>query len=266
MAEPARKTQPNTVRNVRSTMPGVPETKNISPHQSTDRIFNEGYAKQGIQPTGLGLEDNKPAANQTTAVRNPQVAYRQPSVVRQPASQTVRVKRKKKKPSKVKTNLARTRAFAVNIGIWSWATFSWLFFQLPMAILSLLFLGAAAALDMITIVEEDDGLLVSIGKRFVGAFADIAEATLELIGVNATLLHPANFFGLTYLIIICFGIFMLLTIFIIYKLSLLKPLSGQGAGIKKGGFILALIGYSIPILNLFPWFIPWTFAVLYKPK
>lgn len=54
--------------------------------------------------------------------------------------------------------------------------------------------------------------------------------------------------------------------YLLYKFSFLNPLGGRGGGMKMGFFLLAAIGYSTPLLNLFPWFIAWATAVWVKPK
>jgi hypothetical protein len=173
--------------------------------------------------------------------------------------------------------LAYRKAFRLNMFIWSWGTFSWKFFQLPFALLSLAFLMAAVLVDEITKLvkpENDDGWIVSALKTTVGAVGDFASwvvggvgKVLEgVFGFDPTLVDFAGFFVALWLLVMVFGIFVLFIIYLIYTISFLRPLSGDGAGAKYGTLLIALIGYSIPVLNLFPWFILWTLAVLRHPK
>jgi hypothetical protein len=58
----------------------------------------------------------------------------------------------------------------------------------------------------------------------------------------------------------------LLAIGIIYTMTGQKAFSGEGAGGKNVMFILALLGYTIPILNILPLFFFWTLMVLKNPR
>lgn len=139
-----------------------------------------------------------------------------------------------------------------------------------MALLNIVMLGAAVAVDTLkqTLVREveDGSIWYYIGNAAIGVFDTLAEAVSYLIGFDITAINPTNFFLITYVVILGFAIFKLLAIYLIYKLALLRPLSGQGGGLKMGAVLLAVVGYFIPILNLFPWFIPWTVAVWMRPK
>jgi hypothetical protein len=130
--------------------------------------------------------------------------------------------------------LSRARVSSVNSMLLAWVPVTWLVFQLPFAIVSLIFLGAALVVDS--------------------------------VGIDLITLPPLSIFIITYAVVFIYGLFVLLAIYLIYKGAMLNPLSGRGAGIKKGCLLLAFIGYSIPIANLFPWFIPWIIAVWVYPK
>lgn len=45
----------------------------------------------------------------------------------------------------------------------------------------------------------------------------------------------------------------------------MNPLE-EGANMKMGAFLLAVIGYFLPILNLFPWALVWALVVLRYPN
>lgn len=175
------------------------------------------------------------------------------------------------------SSVARAKATTVNTSIWAWGVPAWLFFQLPLALLSLAFLMAAALVDEITKLvdpKKDDGWIVSSLKTAVGAVGDFASwvvggvgTVLEgVFGFDPTVVDFDGFFVALWLIVMMFGLFILMAIYLIYKLALLEPLSGNGSGAKHGAFLIAFIGYSLPVLNLVPWFIFWTIAVWRYPK
>ena len=112
------------------------------------------------------------------------------------------------------------------------------------------------------------------GQYIVQAIEAIFSTVLEALngilkyalGFDLNDLNPANFFMITHVLVMFIGWGTLLAIGIIYTMSAQKAFSGKGASGKNGMFLLALIGYSIPILNLFPWFFLWTLMVLKNPR
>jgi hypothetical protein len=70
----------------------------------------------------------------------------------------------------------------------------------------------------------------------------------------------------TYLILFAIALIIIFTMYTAYKLMGLEPLGGKGSGLKYGAFLLTIIGYSLPLLNMFPWFMVWAGAVWLKPK
>lgn len=238
---------------------------------STDEQFNAQYSQAGLQPTTESSSQERiPYQEPQLPTRSPQVEY-----ISNPNTATFHRKNKRgrrKKTSVVTTNLARARALSRNIGIWSWGGFSYIF-QLIFGILSVLFFVIAGAIDAMTgvlKVKADDGAITSGIKTTITTVSDFlydaATVVLDSVGLNIGALQPVNYFIITYMLVFAYGMILLLSIYLIYKISLLNPLSGQGGGWKIGAFLLALVGYSVPFLNLLPWFIPWTLVVLWKPK
>jgi len=88
----------------------------------------------------------------------------------------------------------------------------------------------------------------------------------KVFDFNLDTLNPANMFMLTHTLLVLVGWGILLTISIIYTMTGQKAFSGKGAGAKNALFILAFIGYAIPILNILPLFFFWTLAVLKNPR
>ncbi len=260
-----------TLRAVETTTPTVTQAGSAP---STDEQFTAQYAKAGV---GKAANDNSYKPPRQPEARDAGAVY-EPAVRSIARPNKLKIKKELKSRSLVKKTKAHIRAANTNIGIWSWGTYSWAFFQLPFALLSLAFFGLAGAVDYLTKLIET--------ARAENKLIDIAGAGVEVIGSGLSFLNylitsvtgynlgniitnltdPLNYFLVTYAILLAYGLFTLIAIYLIYTIRFLKPLSGKGGGLKMGMFLLALIGYSVPILNLFPWFFPWTFAVLWKPK
>lgn len=286
--------QQNQIRNVRtSTMPGSKRDELGSVRKTTDQTFSDSYAKKGLQPSSLteDLGEEYSAGRRYEPVEQ---LSREPipeeviedQILTEEESEGVGgasihskiIRSKRSKLSKAKNTLARAKARTVNTGIWSWGIYSWLFFQLPFAILGLVLLVVAVAVEnlvtSISVPEEDDGILVSLAKgavnTIVQGIASIAklinDTVLKTFNVDLSAFNPASFFIVPYGLVLAYGILLLLLMYLVYKLAFLNPLSGSGGGSKKGALLLAMVGYSVPGLNLFPWFLVWTLVVLRYPK
>lgn len=288
--------QQNQIRNVRtSTMPGSRRSELESARKTTDQTFSDSYAKKGLQPSSLteDLGEEYSAGRRYEPVEQlsrepiPEEVIEEPFFEEEEYEgeegektpiQSKRIKGKRSKLSKAKNTLARAKATTVNANIWSWGVYSWVFFQLPFALIGLVLLVTAVAIEgvitSISTPEEDDGILVSLAKGAVNlvakGVASVAKAIndniLGLFNVDLTAFNPASFFIVPYGLVLAYGIIVLLLMYLIYKLAFLNPLSGNGGGAKKGALLLAIIGYSVPGLNLLPWFMIWTFAVWRYPK
>jgi hypothetical protein len=280
-------------RNVRvSNMPGSRRQDRTGGYPTTDELFREEYAKAGLQPATLG--DVRVKSGETEQMPDQvimpetgeevmaqqfqaeQAAQWQRAVAWDTARRKILAK--KKALSLAKNTAAQAKATTVTIGIWSWAFPLWLFVQLPLAILGVAAILFAVVIDSIvqslSVAKPDDGFLLSAAKfvnrevlealKSIGSFTN--EYILKQFDIDLTLLDPTNIFLALYLFLFAFGLIMIFAIYLIYKLSFLNPLSGAGSGLKIGMFLLALAGYALPILNLLPWFFPWTLVVLRFPK
>ncbi len=281
---------PTVTRNVRvSTMPGSHKEVGDSGHKTTDQQFTESYAKAGLQPSSL--DDIPPGANQrqydavpqitrsaggreSTAsvpagVSNEQLQYRQAA-----GQASFLKKAMRSKVSLAKTNAAHIKAAATTASIYSWAVPLWLIFQLPLALLGLAAMMVGIAIETAirdyAVAKPDDGILTYAFKTVVGAVLEAGTAVVGyitgLFGIDLSILNPLNIFLALHLVLVGYAIILLFAIFLIYKLRFMNPLFGSGGGMKTGAFLLALVGYSVPILNLFPWFVPWTVTVFLHPK
>lgn len=216
------------------------------------------------------------AGQTTTPTLDP--APQQRGLISTGAKTERRIKNLRNKLS-VKAPVAKLRGRSVTLSIWAWAFPSWISVQLLFALMSFLMFALAAAISGFTSAlsappDKDDNAIVSAGKIalnsvFQGAAAAakfINDYVLGYFGIDLTVFDPTNLFLLTYLVVFAFGMLVLLAIYFIYKFAFLNPLSGEGGGMKTGALLLAIVGYSVPVLNLFPWFLPWTLAVWRHPK
>lgn len=263
----------NQARNVRtSTMPGAPRNQQFDsskPDIATE--FNRSYAKQGLQPSSLDDTPTREPYQPARPVSRTQVEYKSQPAVALP-QRKIKLKLKGGKLSTAKSALARGRVTTLNTWIWSAGAATYVF-QLIFGILSLVFLGLAVAIESFIATlnpTKEDGFITTFLKDTAGFLLDVitwvGSKVFEVFKIDISILNPTNIFLMTYMLVLAYGIFVLFAIYLIYKISFLNPLSGRGAGMKKGAFLLALVGYSIPILNIFPWFIFWTMAVWRYPK
>ncbi len=275
-------------------MPGSNASGYNSTRMTTDQAFNAQYAKSGLQPSWITnnrrekpVDENRPRYEGTEPLSRSTIPDEEyaPTSTTPPQSvvtTSTRIEGRKNKRkislSLPKNTLAQVKAKSVTARIWSWGIYSWLFFQLPFAILGLVIMVLTIAIEdtltNLSVPKDSDGLIVGLVKGALNVVTDAAvsaakfvnDKVLGLFDVNPTSFNPASVFLVPYGIVLAYGIFLLLLIYLIYKLSFLEPLSGNGGGAKTGAFLLALIGYSIPGLNLFPWFIFWTMVVMRYPK
>lgn len=242
-------------------------------NQPTHEQFNASYAKRGINvPKNEKSSDN--------SIRNVSVTSQQ---IKSP-TRSNNYQTKNKFDSKSSTiekysllshNLkaAKSRVKKVNIFIRSFGFYTWLFPQIILALLNLTALSIAFAIETAAEankVKAGDAVLNKIFKTVGNAVIDVGkivtDTALSVAGINLSSLDPINIYFITTIILFVFGLSTLLGMYFVYKINNLSPLGGSGGGSKMGTFIIALVGYTIPILNLFPWFYLWTIAVQRHPK
>lgn len=263
-------------RNVRtSTMPNDKVSEAVVSRPPTDKIFRDSYAKKGLQPSSL--DDEKPAPppyqQPQPVTRREQVEYA-PAPVERTMSQVVRRKRRLnlKKPSAARLAEARLEIIPMNIAIGAAGGGTFALFQLPVAVASSVFFVMALAIDSFfkaNVTEESGSFITTVENLALGTVKTLAEAFDKvsefLFDFKASEL-PGYAFGATYMLLLAYGMILLASIYLAYTATSFKPLSGWRAGFKKGAFMIAVVGYSIPVVNLFPWFIVWIFAVGRYPK
>ena len=133
---------------------------------------------------------------------------------------------------KIKDVVKGTRTF---VWILSWALPLWFGLQLPIAILTIVTYGAA-----------------DTAASFLPNWL-VEWAANDLL----ILLQYSVFF---------IGIGTLIAMGVIYSISGVKCFFGEGAHIKGPLFCLAVVGYILPFVNIFPWFLLWAIAVWRYPK
>lgn len=248
--------------------------------QTIDQQFNESYSNSGLQPS---------YRNQTK-VRNINISQTEKNDANypddnfyypNPYNESVirpninRVTSKNEiNVSNIKSGdvVARLKARGVNTFIRSFFSTAWLFFQIPFAILSIVFLGltvAIAYLNSLLGTEYDpNNVMDKLDKIKGDAFDSVVNKVLDFaFGIDLSWFDVNNLFFITWTMVFIFGIVNILSIFLIYKITGLNPIIGErGGAFKSGMVILAFIGYLIPILNIVPWFYFWTMAVQKYPK
>jgi vacuolar-type H+-ATPase subunit I/STV1 len=99
------------------------------------------------------------------------------------------------------------------------------------------------------------------------SFATITKAVstyiLNTYGIN---FDPELLFIIPFALTFLLGLFQLISCWFTYVAMGLKPLSGKGGWLKALTFLFVMIGYGLPVLNLFPLVYLWTITVWAYPK
>lgn len=229
---------------------------------SNDEIFNADYQKRGLQPTTAKNKQKRTPPANDDEYRDDEggddYAEREHQALGRATAERQRAKYKATAARKV---FARTRASTINMAAFVWAGPLWLTVQVPAAILSLIAFSIAGTINA----------FLSSSNILVSASAWIAEKSLAgvgmLFGLDINLIKMADgLFLITYTFVLALGFLVLMSLHLHYTLSNLRPLSGEHGGLKMGMFMLAIIGYGLPLLNLFPWVLFWMAAVWKYPK
>lgn len=224
------------------------QPEEVSDYATISESFIAEHNRRGTQATTL--DDKEKKAQRAFAANDPIYVTDTPRPVAV----------KKKKVSTPEKLLARTKASANNISIMMWGTTLWLSVQLPLALISLMMLGLTSAVQ----AAADAGGITSA----LFWLANTASSTLgALFGFDSSIMGMSeNFFLATYLIVFALGMCMVFAAYLQYTLSLLHPLSGEMGGLKMGVFIFVIFGYSVPLLNIFPWILLWMAVVWKYPR
>jgi hypothetical protein len=235
------------------------------------------YGDQSFQQTASNDTSYHVKKEDKNKTRNVQVETAPPKRERvRPANLKLKLRRKNRLAQKLE---ARMKVMGINKAVFSIGGTLWLTVQLPFAILNSVLLGISLAvysfIEYSPTVGEEDGLAMTGAKTLLGwgfgglrYLTDIAQAASNtLLGFNIfSFVAPLTYFFVTWFVLFFFTIGLIFTMYIAYKLRGLEPLAGKGIVLKYGAFLLTFIGHSLPIVNMFPWFMVWAGAVWLKPK
>lgn len=285
MAEPQRTdpSQPNRLPpgKVRRTREAdfsyLPPAANDTSYQSTDERFTQtAYQDNLIQPIGIGSQDtaNKELPTDEVVVETvgeySSYTPEQVPLTEGIPSRRNRLRRLHLPQSSTLTTkaTAKVRASSINTAGFAWMVPLWLFWQVPIATLSIITLGITGYVGSLStyVPNDDDGWVANAISWTTAKISSAALKVIEtVIGINLAEIALPVYFILA-LLVLGIGVFSLLFIFFQYTLGFLKPLSGQAAGLKIGLFLLAIMGYATPWANLLPWVFLWMAAVWYYPR
>ena len=162
---------------------------------------------------------------------------------------------------------AKLKVSTINMWVGSWATFWYLSFQLPFALVSIAGLGMGAIVyqTVASVIGETATNLVLKTLYATGAStAELIKSASELaFGFS---FDPIILFIAPFALIFMLGVFQLVLVWTIYNLAGIKSLSGERSGVKNTMFLIAGIGMVIPVLNLFPLIFLWMMVVWKYPK
>jgi len=232
--------------------------------KSNDEIFNETYAKAGIQ-TPLNRADR----TQKASVTYGQAAQaKTKSLVRNSSAYGIKQLKKQTKVTKL-IGLQRLKVTTANTWIGGWAVFWYLSFQLPLAVISAAGLGILYAVYAIvdTFVGETvvgTAVFFIFGEdSFAAIGSKVVSVALKVFGIE---FDPILLFMVPFTLVFLLGLVQLILSWFIYTTLGIKSLSGKAAGIKGIMFMIAGIGYAIPVLNMFPLIFLWMVVVWIHPK
>lgn len=255
--------------------------------QTSDERFREQRAGQTIDGAHRVLVTNRggTTAPAATPEAEPQtesaIAYSGPhraSVRNRVARARKTYNRLNKRPAlsvkRIKSVAKQGKAVGTFASICAWG-FSVYVLQFKAALILLIAIGLGGILsEVLSYFTSDDdagffesafyGVVSFVGDSLVSILSNL----LRVFGI--VIPDPADtiegLLGIFLFLPFIIGVGTLLAMSIQYSVTLHNAFGGQKAGLKLMCFVLALIGYFIPILNLLPWFFPWAWVVMRHPK
>lgn len=232
------------------------ENDDLGVNPSSDKIFNQNYQNQGLQPQNLNQNGDKktlPDAtkdksyyqSRNTAQRRrgrrntKKIGRTNTSKGRNNALKTTKIGRNLKTKS-IKI-FRKLKSSGTTVTILIWYLKLWLWVQLPAALLLILGIGL--------IEITDESWLAGIGLDIIGA-GSLAEALIFL----------------SWLIIIALWFISFSLMSFQYTITLNNCFSGKKGSLKKGLVLLSALLQATPVINLFPWFLPWIIVVTLYPE
>ncbi len=247
----------------------------LSHNPSTDELFNKTYKSSGLQATTSSnirnpKKINSEAGNDaTTNTYKAKSSYGQTYNDFDSYDDDYGPKAKDKKvkiPGGRTSPILRLKANIEASRIIFWVGQKYIMLQLPFAILSIIGLGASLYLSgdfSNSGNSTSTGLVDSAVSAVVGATDIVVRGVANFFGAGYL---TFALFAIPHMFVLSLGIFVLMTVYIQFTMKSIKPLSGDHASAKIGTFLLAILGFAIPILNLFPIILFWIFTVRKYPK
>ena len=156
--------------------------------------------------------------------------------------------------------LRRTRATTVSISIVAWGMTLW-FVQVSFALISNIYMGVIGAGD--TLVNSNAVTRIAgwvVNQAVEGGTWLITGTSISLGDMSA------GIFIWLWMVSFALGMVTLFGASLQFMLSLINSLSGDNTSMKYIAFIVVIFGYSVPLLNLLPWFLVYVAVVWKYPK
>lgn len=240
------------------------EEESLPNNPTADQTFNQSYKQQGLGARKITRE-NQEEANNVVDLQNYKarmVGNRYAELQQNQLAKNLGKQLKNQVLDKGLNKINQRKSLAVNRSIIYWASYVWLFVQLPFAVLATITLAIMGGLSTLGDSFSESNFLF----KFIASVAGkTAEFLKDLVGFSPTDIMTALFF-IFYIIALASGLITLIGAYLQHAITMSKPLGGEGAGFKIGTFLLALVGYSVPVLNLFPWALVWLFAISKYPR
>lgn len=234
-------------------------------HPTVDQSFTDtDFGRTGMimQPTGLNAANESKispeASKEASGGRESEGKINEYGTKNMPIKPSF-FQSKAKMAERAKRNAARFKTSSINTAAMSWQVPLWLTFQLPLAIFNVITLAVVGARDAIS--ANTDNPLTWIAGKLISA----QDALLSLVGLNFIEIS-GGLFMITEMAIIGFGVMSILFLFLQYKMAFINPLSGQHSSLKLGTLLLVIVGYTIPIANMFPFIFLWMAVVWLYPR
>lgn len=229
-------------------------------HPTVNESFtDQAYEDKLLQPVGIGTKKKARKKFSSPDEEEGATEARQQSSL----SKTVQRRLLDKAIGQPISILAKARVTSFNLAAFGWYTPLWAIFQLPFALLMIVGIGSVYAIDQLT--TADGGILNFIVAKLAQAVLTTLDFVTSIFGVNFEEVALALMNG-SYVMILAFGFLSLFGFSLAYMFIGCNPLSGDGAGLKKGMFLLAMAGYATPVLNMFPFILLYMAAVWLYPR
>lgn len=222
-----------------------------SGRQTTDELFNDEYARAGIQPFNVVVDRRTPRTAAQTEVAEAEeqmalqemIAYERSLEARAFEQRQAAQYSEQNVESKIGVTDAATALASRSVFLWmmGWHWWQWVTLQLVIGLLSVMFLGLAYSLESTWIGSVISGV------------ASAVNTVTSFFGFDFSRFSPENMFWTLYMFLLGILWLSIFATVVIYMGLQNKALSGNATGLKYGTIALALIGYAVPIANLFPW-------------